>query len=194
MNTNGSKSLPYDLAFVAEYAGLNSEGEVLPQATRIGLALAANLFLQGKVNRVAWGNSEFPGPGAEKIHEAKLKRLHGSIPFEFIVSVVSNNTVQEVRRIHDAHPRANRILIICDKPHAVRYKYLVQYFYGPDVVIDIETFTAKWNENHPSPFQRSTLVWRGMNLMMTFIIMAYEYTGNMDAYIKKFEGKTHMDK
>ena len=192
---------PYDLCIVAEYAGLNDPNNPLPNATKKGLSGAHSLAKCGFVKEIIWGNSEKPGPGVKILEQTKLDYLHslGHLACNTI-SVVSNNTIQEVAAIHIARPRARRIIILCDGPHARRYRRLVRYFYPdatryfyPSPTVDVMTFKAKWNENHPSPLQQSAPKWWMANLKYHAAMLAYDYTGQMDKFVEKFGQRTHME-
>ncbi|MEK7606093.1 MAG: hypothetical protein AAB458_00630 [Patescibacteria group bacterium] len=183
----------YELGIVAEYAGLNDHEKVLPSATGQGVAFAAYLLDQEVLQEVAWGNTEHLGPGADVLHKAKLKHLHFfGVSSKRVVSVTSNNTIQEVTEIHKVRPDVKSILLICDGPHARRYRRLLKYFY-PDATIDLLTFRALWNENHPSPWQRSRFKWWTINIVYHTIMLCFAYTGQMCHFVEKFGKKMHVN-
>lgn len=178
---------PYDLVIVAEYAGLSRKGDVLPNATKQGLCLAAACVSSGTARELAWGNSETPGPGADSLHMAKLQYLWERYKVSpRVVRVISNNTIQEIRAISRLRPDAQKILVICDRAHARRYRRLVKHFYAGRSIVMLP-FPAKWNEAHPSFWQRSWIRWQIMNLCYYALMLVL----GTDKFISKFENKVH---
>ncbi len=190
------KEQGYDALIVAEYAGLKKGTrnivDVLPDATQLGIRLARQLYDEGCVPLIAWGNSEFPGPGTAELHRAKFILLNkGRNEPITPLPVVSNNTIQEVQRLADAIPlRCRRILVVCDKAQAKRYRKLMLFFF-PDVdQIDVRWFKARWNEGHPSPFQRSAFRWYAMNWIYYLILSVL----GTKKFVELMAKKTHVGK
>ena len=180
----------YDLVIPAEYAGFNQKENVLPDASKKCLHLAASLVARNLATEIAYGNSERPGPGVDVLQKAKLAWLRECdvlVP-DRVVSVVSNNTIQEVEGIHNVRPKAKRILVVCDEPHARRYRRLVRYFY-PEATVDVMTVRGKWNKSHPSPWQQSAFRWWSMNLIYHALMLIL----GMPRFILRFRNKTHVD-
>jgi hypothetical protein len=180
----------YDLVIAAEYAGFNQEENILPDASKKCLRLAASLFTRKLAFEIAYGNSEGPGPGVAMLQEAKLVLLQecGVHSYDRVVSVVSNNTIQEVEGIYNVRPKAKWILIICDGPHARRYRRLIKYFYR-EAKVDVMTIRGKWNESHPSPWQQSAFRWWMMNLTYHCLMLVL----GMPRFIRLFRHKTHVN-
>ncbi len=160
----------YDLVVPLDYGVLPNSHNPLPDATKQCLQQAVEMLFKGKAREIVWGSTDYFGPGAQDIDRAK-QLFVASIGFCLCprYTVSSNNSIQEASNIHEILPNVKRILIICDWPHARRARIIWKHFF-PNAEIGIMSVSAKWDEGHPSYWQKSLPRWIQANILHHILI------------------------